>query len=115
MFLALHGWSIMSGSSRSLDSDPLVAVAEQQDGLAEGARPRNKGSLNWTSSQRQGCMAGGVDAAFGHAGQREHWKLCQISPEPACDCSQHDISLESFTFIKTGWRAAGLSNQSISG
>ena len=52
-----------------LDSDP--SVAEQQDGLAEGARPRNKGFVNWTSCQRQGC-----DAAFGHKGQREPWEWC---------------------------------------
>lgn len=76
LFLALHGWSITCGSSPSLDSDPSVAVAEQQDGPAEGAHPRIKESVNWTSSQQQGCVAGRGDAAFSHAGPREPWELC---------------------------------------
>lgn len=32
--------------------DPLVAVAEQQDGLVQG--PRHKGCVNWAPIQRQG-------------------------------------------------------------
>lgn len=49
--------------------DPLVAVAEQQDGLVQG--PRHKGCVNWAPIQRQGCEPGGDDAALSHAGHRE--------------------------------------------
>lgn len=50
---------------------PVWAVTPQwQDSTAEGAGLRHKGSVTKTSSQRQGCAAGGGDAAFSHAGQR---------------------------------------------
>lgn len=43
-------------------------VAEQQNGLAQGAHPTNQGSVNWASIQRQGRVPGGGDAALSHAG-----------------------------------------------
>lgn len=74
---------VLPGAPAPVWSDPSVAVAEQQDGLAEGAHLGHKRSVNGTPSQRQGCVAGGGNAAFGHAGQSEPWELCWISSEPA--------------------------------